>query len=264
MKTHRQTLLALVVPALFLTACATAQTSRPPVGIAEQTRALAAAPTPAPAAIPVAYTATQGVVSTIPEWYMNQPESTTEVIYVGGTAFSRDMSMSTHKAQLDAETHLANKIAGEINTLTKDYKRDLGDEFVQQSEIVANKIATDVKVIGGHVAKRVILSEGNGFRTYVLVKFPLGSANTLLTNFINKNTHKAAKAAAEAELEQHKLDRRNRDEADAAVTPTPVLVAPKPAAEKVTLSPAPTSVIVNPVVVNEVSPLGLNDKAEEN
>jgi hypothetical protein len=201
---------------------------------------------------------------------MNQPESTPEAVWVGGTALSRDMSMSTHKAQLDAETHLANKIAGEINTLTKDYKRDVGDESVQQTEIIANKIATDVKVIGGQVVKRVIYPEGGGFRTYVLLKFPLGSANHLLTSYTNKKSFGGSHAAAAAELEQHKLDRRNRDAADAVVTTVPVVVAPapttttKPAAEKVTLSPAPTSVIVNPVVVNEVSPLGLNDKAEEN
>lgn len=190
------------------------------VGACASTPEVAVQPAAISATAPLAV-APATVTPIIPAWYSKQPESTAEFVYVAGTAISRDLSMSNHKAQLDAETHLANKIAGEINTLTKDFKRDAGDEFVQSTEIVANKIATDVKVIGGVIIERQIFPEGGGYRTYVLLKFPLGNNNQMLQSYLNKKSFKASKGAAEKELDQLKADRRVRDEAEAQ---TPVIV----------------------------------------
>ena len=169
MRTY-QTLITVAVIAT-LTGCASNQ-------------AVVATPTAtAPLAAPPA-----NVAANIPAWFIMQPESTPEAVFVAGSAISRDLSMSGHKAQLDAETHLANKIAGEIRTMTKDYKRDAGDEFVQSTEIVSNKIAADVKIIGGIVVDRRIVAEGGGFRTYVLLKYPLGNSNHMLQNYLNKKS----------------------------------------------------------------------------
>jgi len=193
--------LALIITTALVGACAT---TPPPV-------AQRPAPTPGTASLAIAPAL---VTPTIPAWYIKQPDSTPEFIYVAGTALSRDMAMSNHKAQLDAETHLANKIAGEINTLTKDYKRDVGDEFIQSTEIVANKIATDVKVIGGIVVDRQVYPEGGGYRTYSLLKFPLGSSNQMLQSYLNRRSFRASREAAERELGNEQRNRRERDQAE--------------------------------------------------
>ena len=214
--------------------------------------ACASAPLPK-AGAPLAV-APPSVTSSMPSWFIEQPQSTAETVYVVGTAISRDISMSGHKAQLDAETHLATQIAGEINTLTKDYKRDVGDEFVQSTEVVANKIATDVKVIGGVIVKKQVTPEGGGFRTYVLLKFPLGSNNPMLQSYINKKTFKGSQDAAERELNQRTEERRPAAEAP---------ISSRPA----TVSPVANN---SGIVIRETrgtstsGPLGLADKEEEN
>jgi hypothetical protein len=214
----------------------------------------ACASTPAPKAGATLSVAPTSVTQGIPSWFIEQPESTAEFVYVVGTAISRDISMSGHKAQLDAETHLANKIAGEINTLTKDFKRDLGDEFVQSTEIVSSKIATDVKVIGGVIVKKQVTPEGGGFRTYVLLKFPLGSNNQMLQNHISRSNFQGSKDAAERELRQRGVERRTVE-----VNP----IDPQVAAEN--LGVDNSGIVIRETRATSTSgPLGLADAKEEN
>ena len=197
MKNYKHLITAIAL-SLSFGACTT---KSPPVAFAP----------PTPATAPLA-AAPATVTPSIPAWYLKLPESTPEAIYLAGTALSRDMAMSNQKAQLDAETQLANKIAGEINTLTKDYKRDAGDEYVQSSEIVSKKIATDVKVIGGIEVDHQVFAEGGGYRTYILLKFPLGSNNLMLQNYLNIKNLKGSQGAAETELQQTIIGQRERDE----------------------------------------------------
>jgi len=214
--------------------------------------ACASAPVPkAGAPLTVAPTT---VTSNTPSWFLEPPEPTAEFVYVVGTAISRDISMSGHKAQLDAETHLANKIGGEINTLTKDYKREVGDEFVQSTEIVANKIATDVKVIGGDIVKKQVTPEGGGFRTYVVLKYPLGTNNQMLQNYLNKKSFKGSQEAAERELRQRTEERRS-------ATENPMT------SHQSTVSPVDdgSGIVIRETLATSTSkPLGLADKEEEN
>lgn len=214
----------------------------------------ACASTPMPKAGGPLAVAPTSVTSNTPAWFMEQPESTAEFVYVVGTAISRDISMSGHKAQIDAETHLANKIGGEINTLTKDYKRDVGEEFVQSTEIVANKIATDVKIIGGDIVKKQVTPEGGGFRTYVLLKFPLGNNNLILQNYVNRKNFKGSQENAERELRQRTEERRPVSE-NSISSPQPVV---SPTADN-------SGIVIRETLATSTSgPLGLADKEEEN
>ena len=179
------------------------------------------------------------VMSNIPSWFMEPPESDQDALYVVGTSISRDLAMSVQKAQLDAETHLASKIAGEVNSLTKDYKREVADEFMQSTEIVTNKITAEVKVIGGVIVKKEIIPEGGGFRTYVMMKYPIGSNNKLQQLYDAKKSFTGSKEKAEAELDRKVAERR---EPQATVTPV-----------------VDTS---NPFVVVKVTPAA--DEGEEN
>ena len=214
--------------------------------------ACASAPLPK-AGAPLAV-APSSVTSSMPSWFIEQPQSTAEIVYVVGTAISRDISMSGQKAQLDAETRLATQIAGEINTLTKDYKRDVGDEFVQSSEVVANKIATDVKVSGGVIVKKQVTPEGGGFRTYVLLKFPLGGNSQVLQSHSNKGNLKESQDAAERDLRQRTEERRSAAEAPIS-------------SRTASVSPVTDNfgiVIRETRATSTSGPLGLVDKEEEN
>lgn len=138
----------------------------------------------------------------IPAWFVSPPQSSSENIFVVGTAVSRDMAMSIQKASLDAETHLASKIAGQVSSMTKDYKREVGDVFTQSTEIVTNKLTAEVKIIGGVIDKKQITPEGGGFRTYVLIRYPI-AMNKMLQNYeAQRVTPKTNQEKAEAEMEK--------------------------------------------------------------
>ena len=185
--------------------------------------------------------APEKVATKIPGWYMNPPESDQDFLYVVGTAVSRDLAMSVQKAQLDAETHLASKINGEVSSLTKDYKREAGDEFTQSTEIVSNKLAAEVKVIGGVIFKKDILAEGGGFRTYLVMKYPIGSNNKLQQLYDAKKAFTGSKEKAETELDRKVAAKR------------------EPVARTSTI---PTVDVTNPFLTVTMTPAA--DGAEEN
>jgi len=181
------------------------------VGCASEPKVQIAAPAPViPATAPL-QVAPVSVVATAPSWYAKLPENTGEYVYVAGTGLSRDIGMSRSKAVIDAQAHLADRLVGEINTMTKDYKRDLGDEYSQSIEIVSKKVATDVKLIGYQTADSMIYAEGGGYRTYVLIKYPLGNSNRMLQSYLNNKTFKSSKETTERELQQARAENHSRE-----------------------------------------------------
>lgn len=140
------------------------------------------------------------VISNTPKWYIKPPASTMEYIYVAGSAISRDMSMSVQKAHLDAESHLAQKVEGVVSTMIKEYKRDVGDQFSSNTEVITNKVAANVMTIGSVTEDQIVRAEGGGFRTYVLLKYPLGASNQMLSQYLSKKSFTGSKEQAEREL----------------------------------------------------------------
>ena len=65
--------------------------------------------------------------------------------------------------------------------------------------------------------------EGGGFRTYVLIKYPLDSNNRLLQNHIAQKLFAGSKATAEAELERKTVDRRSTNTDSRLATAQPVV-----------------------------------------
>jgi len=129
------------------------------------------------------------VMSNVPDWYVTTPPAQPGYVIAAGTGISRDLSMSVAKAKLDAEIKIAQHISSEVNTMMKDYRRDAGDDFSQVTEMVTNKLAARIKV-KAKVEKSIILAEGGGFRTYVLLQ----------SSDVNVAALQEAKEAAEREL----------------------------------------------------------------
>ena len=225
MKSYKTSIIAVAVIAAFSAGCASTPTATAPLQVAPSK-----------------------VSNAIPGWFIDPPASTSEEIYAVGTALSRDLSMSVIKATLDADTQMAHKIAGEVNNLTKDYKQEVGDDFSQSTQSVSNKTATNVKVIGAIPVKKVILPEGGGFRTYVLIRFPLGSNNQMLQNHNSKQSFKGSQEQAEQELERKTTERQE-----------PVSQARAPR-----LADNSGIVVRSTRATSDSGPLGVSDSGEEN
>ena len=159
------------------------------------------------------------VLINMPVWYMKRPPMTEDALFVSGSATSRDMPMAIHKAILNAQIHIGDQLSAELNTITKDYSKDSGGQFRQTTEILAVKLATDVKLIGYEVMESVAMSEGNGYRVYVLLKYPLGTNNHLLQQYLADLTAKADKENLEQTMANQKV---MKSRATAAMQPTKV------------------------------------------
>ena len=132
-------------------------------------------------------TPNQATLVTVPGWYKAQPKNTDTELYAVGTARSNDLSMVEHKAVLDAQSKLAFKLGGEVSALTKDYKSDVNGVYDQKTEQSTQRFANDVKMSGYTIIERIVVTEGTGFRSYVLLKFPLGGANIVARDNLRRD-----------------------------------------------------------------------------
>ena len=116
------------------------------------------------------------VVVQIPEWYISTPAKTAQSIFTAGTATSTNLSMATQKAMLDADIKLAFQIESSVKAMLKSYQVDLTNETVEHTELIAKKVSAII--VNGHVqADMQIVQEGNRFRVFILMRYPLSGVN---------------------------------------------------------------------------------------
>ena len=117
----------------------------------------------------------------IPAWYVKAPNSTEDYVFIAGTGYSNDLSMSHQKALLDTQVKLADKINGVVNALMKQYKTDNGGTVgTDKTSLVVKKLIVDTAITGYHIEDSRVVSENRSYRTFVLIRYPMGDANRLL------------------------------------------------------------------------------------
>lgn len=117
----------------------------------------------------------------IPAWYIKAPPSTEDYVFVTGTGVSSDLSMSRTKALLDAQVQLADKINGMLNALTKQTRKDdNGQMGTDKTSQTVKKLIIDTALTGYHLEDSRVMAENRNYRTFVLVRYPIGDTNRLL------------------------------------------------------------------------------------
>ena len=164
---------------------------------------------PTPAVVKDQTVAAQGKVENtqtidLPAWYIKAPASTEDYVYITGTGISSDLSMSRTKALLDAQVQLADKINGMINALTKQTRKDdSGQVSTDKTSQTVKKVIVDTAITGYHLEDSKVMAENRGYRTFVLVRYPMGDANRLLKDKLQRERQdKDDEAAASDELEK--------------------------------------------------------------
>tara|TARA_R110001583_G_scaffold161696_3_gene313880 strand:+ start:3987 stop:4580 length:594 start_codon:yes stop_codon:yes gene_type:complete len=118
-----------------------------------------------------------------PDWFMDSPKNTDEVIYGLGTAFSRDMQNAVRKAALQANYELAQtykqSVSGSERTFVRESGVGEGGSVQSESDTVISKLVADADVSGAETVKKAVMREGSGFRAYVLAQYKLGTANLI-------------------------------------------------------------------------------------
>lgn len=117
----------------------------------------------------------------VPPWYVKAPASTDEYMFITGTGLSSDLSMSRAKALLDAQHQLASKLNGVIDAATRQQRKDTaGTVNSDYTSIIIRKNIIETSITGHHLEDSKIQAENRGYRTFVLVRYPVGDANKLL------------------------------------------------------------------------------------
>jgi hypothetical protein len=102
-------------------------------------------------------------------------------MFITGTGLSSDLSMSRAKALLDAQHQLASKLNGVIDAATRQQRKDTaGTVNSDYTSITIRKNIIETAITGHHLEDSKIQAEDRGYRTFVLVRYPVGDANKLL------------------------------------------------------------------------------------
>ncbi len=132
--------------------------------------------------------ATKAVIESAPKWFLDPPKDD-DYISGAGTATSRDMQLAKDKAAETARFEVAKAIETRYEAISKRFQEEVGtaldaqylDQFTQATKAVVSQVLTGVTV------DKVSISEESGvFRSYALVKLPLGAASEALMKRIKE------------------------------------------------------------------------------
>ena len=117
----------------------------------------------------------------IPNWYIKPPAASEDYVWTTGTGFSNDLAMSRKKAMLDSQVQLADKINGSISAMIRQNQRDDGgSSSVDRTSSFVRKVIIDTAITGHMLEDSRVIAENRGYRTFVLVRYPLGDSNRIL------------------------------------------------------------------------------------
>ena len=128
--------------------------------------------------------------SDVPDWFTTVPQDP-NYLFAAQTAVSQDLQLSIDKAATGARTEIGRQMEIKINGLQKKFEEEVGtgdnaqilSQFTQASKTVVSTTLT-----GSRVKYQKQVKEGNNWRTYILMEYPIGAANQALMESIKKNT----------------------------------------------------------------------------
>ena len=234
----------LAVAVSTLAACSSnPKTVEAPVPQLVQPAAVAPAPASHPYAMPQRQVRT---VVQAPAWFVNMPEDTPEMTFAVGTATSTDEQMAYDKARMAAERKLVEQMYARITTQTNSFKADRGSATIENYQQVTRKNARG-ELSGAQRVDSQVTHDGQAYKVYVLLRLPVGAANTMQTRRDQSRLQREADVrsrAAESNMDATEAaDAQRERDADRALERSVApqsRVAPVVVPEKTTES-APTS-----------------------
>jgi len=131
-------------------------------------------------------TAKQVKLGEMPDW-VNENPTNDDYFYASASDTSLDLQMATDKAATIARAEIAQMIEAHIKNEQKSFAEEISDAteaklekfFSRTTSVIASQA-----LIGSRIDKKHIVREGNNFRAYVLVKYPIGKVNADLSRQI--------------------------------------------------------------------------------
>ena len=143
--------------------------------------------------------------------------------------------MSREKAVLDSQMKLADTLNGALNAMVKQQKSDnAGSVVTDKTSLTVKKIIANTVMTGYRIEDARVVSENRNYRTFILVRYPVGDANRLLKDRLQQQSQSNdSDEALQRELDrevQPQIKSRPVSHAEPAPAPVPVAAAPSPSA----------------------------------
>ena len=137
----------------------------------------------------------------IPDWYQEMPIGTELIMYARGTAVSSDLQFSEDKAVNAAILTLAKKMQNRLDSKNKQMIKEagIGEDLVLKTNIerASNIVIKNVSISGYKIVKTKMAPRANGgYRTYILIEYPISLTYKNYLEEINKGTNVTTKLAA--------------------------------------------------------------------
>lgn len=148
----------------------------------------------------------------IPSWYLNMPQDA-DRMFASSTSSSRDMQTARNKATADARAELSRSLSANIQSIQESFTEEVGENA--DSEYLsyfmeASRIVSDNALNGSKVAETSVVRDGDLWRAYVLVEYPIGAANKVLMDQIKQNDNMYTRFRASEAFK--KLDEQTQKE----------------------------------------------------
>jgi hypothetical protein len=127
-------------------------------------------------------------VGDIPDWYMDPPEDD-NYIYSSKTATSQDMQLAIDKATTDARAEIGRTIELKLEGLQKRFDEEVGvreNATLLSQYTQATKTVVSTSLSGSKVKQKEFFKDGDIWRSYVMVEYPVGEANDAFVQQIKK------------------------------------------------------------------------------
>jgi len=124
----------------------------------------------------------------VPDWYLTPPEDP-NYVFASKTATSQDMQLAVDKATTDARAEIGRVIGLKLENLQKKFDEEVGvreNAAVLEQYTEATKIVVSESLSGSQVKQKKISKDGEIWRAYALVEYPIGAANDAFMQQIKK------------------------------------------------------------------------------
>ena len=114
----------------------------------------------------------------VPDWFTNPP-SDPNFLFSPRTAASQDLQLAIDKASTDARVDIGRQLEVRVQGLQKKFEEEVGkgnDSQLLAQFTQASKTVVSTTLNGSRVKSQKTLPEGNGYRAYVLMQYPVGAA----------------------------------------------------------------------------------------
>jgi hypothetical protein len=125
----------------------------------------------------------------VPEWFTNVP-SDPNFLFAANTGTSQDLQLAIDKAATGGRAEIGRQVEVRVNALQKRFDEEVGlgsDAQLLQQFTQASKTVVSTSLMGSRISKQKQVKDGDLWRAYVLIEYPIGAANAALVDQIKKN-----------------------------------------------------------------------------